>query len=200
MSTTTRPRGSYAKTAERRLEILAAGTEVFAASGFRSGSIREVAERVGISQAGLLHHFSSKAALLAAILAHRDDEDQRRINLGVPGIENIRGLVRLTERNATVPGLVQLYCTLSAEATDAEHPAHQYFLDRYVRVQGIIQESLEIMRTAGQLAEGVDPAGTAHSLIALMDGLQVQWLLDREFVDMAVEVRRYLRSILTVKL
>lgn len=200
MTTTTRPRGSYAKTAERRLEILAAGTEVFAASGFRSGSIREVAERVGISQAGLLHHFSSKAELLAAILSHRDDEDQRRINLGVPGLENIRGLVKLTERNATVPGLVQLYCTLSAEATDPEHPAHQYFIDRYERVQKLIQESLEIVQGAGQLADGVDPAGAAHSLIALMDGLQVQWLLKRDFVDMAVEVRRYLRAILTVEL
>jgi AcrR family transcriptional regulator len=200
MSTTTRPRGSYAKTAERRLEILAAGTEVFAASGFRSGSIREVAERVGISQAGLLHHFSSKAELLAAILSHRDDEDQRRINLSVPGLENIRGLVKLTERNATVPGLVQLYCTLSAEATDTDHPAHQYFVDRYNRVRGIIQESFQIMLKTGQLAEGTDPAGTARSLIALMDGLQVQWLLDRKSVDMAEEIRRYLRPLVRVEL
>ena len=57
MTVSGKPRGSYAKTAARRREILEAGIEVFSANGFRSGSIRDIAERVGMSQAGLLHHF-----------------------------------------------------------------------------------------------------------------------------------------------
>jgi hypothetical protein len=33
-----------------------------------------------------------------------------------------------------------------------------------------------------------------------MDGLQVQWLLDRSSVDMAEELRRYLEGIVSVPL
>jgi ubiquinone biosynthesis protein COQ9 len=61
-------RGPYAKTEEKRRVILDAALEVFAKSGYRSGSIRDIADRVGMSEAGLLHHFPNKSALLAAVL------------------------------------------------------------------------------------------------------------------------------------
>jgi AcrR family transcriptional regulator len=201
MTLTGKPRGTYAKTAGRRREILEAGIEVFSSNGFRSGSIREIAERVGMSQAGLLHHFSNKNELLAGVLELRDDESRRISNLDSPdGLEHLRGLVNVVEYNASVPGLVELHCILSAEATSPDHPAHAYFVDRYRWVVGFTTRSFEQVRAAGQLAPGVDPASAARSLVALMDGLQVQWLLDRDAIDMADETRRYLSTLLTVPL
>ena len=44
----------------RRQEIVDAAVEVFATVGYHKGSLRDVADRVGMSQAGLLHHFPSK--------------------------------------------------------------------------------------------------------------------------------------------
>lgn len=196
-----KPRGNYAKTAARRQDILQAGIDVFAEHGFRSGSIREIAARVGMSQAGLLHHFANKNELLAAVLAFRDERD--RVNAGVEldaGIETIRGLVRLVEYNARVPGLVELHCVLSAEATSVEHPAHEHFVQRYEWMFSGISNAFRAMRDAGQLADGVDPDGSARAVIALMDGLQLQWLLRRDALDMAAETRRYLRPLLTVEL
>ncbi|SKA79537.1 transcriptional regulator, TetR family [Agreia bicolorata] len=201
MTVNGKPRGSYKKTAERRREILQAGIEVFSTNGFRSGSIREIAERVGMSQAGLLHHFSNKNELLAGVLELRDDESRRISNLESPdGLEHLRGLVRVVEYNSSVPGLVELHCVLSAEATSPDHPAHGYFVNRYRWVVGITKESFEGARAAGQLAAGVDPDSAARSFVALMDGLQVQWLLDKDSVDMAEETRRFLRPLLTVPL
>jgi hypothetical protein len=52
----------------------------------------------------------------------------------------------------------------------------------------------------GALRPDVDCASAARTLVALMDGLQVQWLYDRDSVDMAAEVRRYLQTLLTVEL
>ncbi|ROQ38660.1 TetR family transcriptional regulator [Frondihabitans sp. PhB188] len=194
-------RGAYAKTAQRRREILMAGFAVFASSGYRSGSIREISDRVGMSQAGLLHHFPSKSDLLAGVLELRDEDARSRVPLDVDaGIETIRGLAELTDYNATIRGLVELHCVLSAEATSAEHPAHAYFVNRYQWSVGMVTTSLEVMQRTGQLVDGVDPAGSARALIALMDGLQVQWLLDSDSVDMGVEVRRYLQSLMTVPL
>jgi AcrR family transcriptional regulator len=201
MTLTGKPRGAYAKTAGRRREILEAGIDVFSSNGFRSGSIREIAERVGMSQAGLLHHFSNKNELLAGVLELRDDQSRTLTNMESPdGLEHLRGLVSVVEYNASVPGLVELHCILSAEATSPDHPAHEYFINRYKWVVAFTKDSFEAAKLKGQLADGVDPASAARSLVALMDGLQVQWLLDRESIDMAEETRRYVHTLLTVPL
>jgi AcrR family transcriptional regulator len=201
MTVTGKPRGKYAKTAGRRREILEAGIDVFSAGGFRSGSIREIAERVGMSQAGLLHHFANKNELLAAVLELRDDQSREYTNGDEEdGLETIRGLIRLVEYNSSVPGLVELHCTLSAEATAPDHPAHDYFVGRYAWVNSFITAAFERIQARGELAPGVDPASAARGLIAVIDGAQLQWLLDRESIDMAEETRMFVRLLITVEL
>jgi len=201
MTMTGSARGSYAKTPGRRREIIEAGIEVFSTSGFRKGSIREVAEQVGMSQAGLLHHFSNKNELLAAVLELRDDIARARVRIDqVPGIGMIRGVIDLVDYNASVPGLVSLYCVLSAEATSPDHPAYAYFRNRYEWTVGLISESLTAMKQAGELIDGAEPGEIAKMLVALMDGLQVQWLMDPTSVDMAAYVRHYMQTQMTVAL
>ncbi|MGO4586858.1 TetR/AcrR family transcriptional regulator [Arthrobacter sp. 2RAF6] len=189
-------RGTYAKTEARRQEILKAAFDVFSSSGYRSGSLKDVADKVGLTQAGLLHHFPSKEALLEALLTFRDDESAIYTGaLDAKGADLLHAMVDLTRHNTTIPGLVALYCVLSAEATDPEHPAHKYFLERYERVRRLMTEGFAHMADEGKLRPGVAPAAAARQLIALMDGLQVQWLLDNESVDMPSEVAGYLNAV-----
>jgi AcrR family transcriptional regulator len=191
-----RPRGSYAKTPERRFAILDAALAVFAERGYRAGSLRDVAERVGMSEAGLLHHFPNKSSLLAAVLERRDERSYEIVPLReTDGIETIVGLVRLAEYNASVPGVVELYCALSAEATSPDHPAHAYFVERYALVRDRLRIAFENIEADGLLVEDITPEHAARSTIALMDGLQVQWLLDRSSLDMAEELRIFFRRI-----
>lgn len=196
-------RGEYAKTAGRRQEIVNAAIEVFSGSGFHKGSLRDVAEKVGLSQAGVLHHFPSKSHLVEAVLAWRDEDSQQRMgnqDHSLEGVGLLRALIALTEHNEQTPELVELHVVLSAEATSPEHPVHQYFVDRYAAVFDAIRQAFVQADGLGQLNPGVDPASAARTLIALMDGLQVQWLLDRASVHMADDVRRYVQSLLTVEL
>jgi AcrR family transcriptional regulator len=60
---------------ERRAEIVRAALEVIAERGYRGASLAAVAERVGLTQQGLLHHFPTKDALLVAVLEERDKWD-----------------------------------------------------------------------------------------------------------------------------
>ncbi|WP_102194631.1 TetR/AcrR family transcriptional regulator [Microbacterium aurantiacum] len=192
-------RGEYAKTRERRKAILDAALEVFAEGGYRSGSLREIAQRVGISEAGLLHHFSNKVALLEAVLDHRDDRSREMVPLGTDdGAATLRGLVRLAAYNASVPGVVELYCTLSAEATSADHPAHDYFVRRYAFTRTNVELAFANLEAEGRLRPGMTPYRGAVILIAMMDGLQVQWLLDRSAVDMAEELRVLISGIVDI--
>lgn len=199
-TTTTPPprtRGKYAKTEATRQTILDAALEVFADGGYRAGSLREVAQRVGMSEAGLLHHFRSKSALLQAVLDRRDDKSRAMVDFeDGDGAITLRGLIALARLNASIPGVVELYCTLSAEATSSDHPAHAYFIRRYEFTRAAASKAFERLAADGRLVRGVDPARAAVATLAMMDGLQVQWLLDRNVVDMSAALREFLGTYL----
>jgi AcrR family transcriptional regulator len=163
-------RGPYAKSAERRRTILATALEVFAESGFRGASIREIASRVGMTDTGVLHHFGGKGRLLLEVVKQKEDEDADAI-----GDPYLRDLVA---KNGTRSGTVRLFTTLSAESTDPEHPAHDHFVARYERVRTITAERLTAEAAAGRSPSTIDPDKAAQLMLAVMDGLQIQWLLD----------------------
>lgn len=192
------PRGSYAKTKERRQEILTAAFEVFSTSGYRAGSIQDIADKIGLTKTGLLHHFRSKEALLEAVLTLRDEDSWAGAGIVTDdGLETLRGIVRLVQYNTTVPGLVALHCVLSAESTDPTHPAHEYFQRRYNWVREVGGQAFSDLDHRGRLRPGVTPGAAGRLLVALMDGLQVQWLLDNDSVDMASELRTFLSAVTT---
>ncbi|MFB9319995.1 TetR/AcrR family transcriptional regulator [Cryptosporangium minutisporangium] len=186
-----RPRGSYSKGRAKRAEILREAVRVFAESGYRGGSLKEIADRVGLSQAGLLHHFASKEHLLAEVIAARDAEDMARMHVQDERV----ALHRITEQvryNTTVPGLVQLYTTLAGEAVAEGHPAHEHFAERYRSLRGLLRRAVAEAQQAGEVPGDLDPDATATTLVALMDGLQIQWLLEPDAVDMPAVFETFL--------
>jgi AcrR family transcriptional regulator len=177
-------KGSYAKGIAKREEILTRALEVFAEKGYRKASLREIAESVGLSQAGLLHHFSSKEELFAEVLRKRDET-----SAGAGGLENawhdaFDGLTGVVRQNARVPGLVQLFATISAEAADPDHPGHAYFVERYDLIIGGLERYIREEQAAGRVDDRLDARTLARLGIAVADGMQVQWMLD-DSADMA---------------
>jgi len=192
------PRGPYAKSSTTQKQILDSALTVFARSGYRNGSLRDIAEGVGLTDAALLHHFKNKSNLLAALLRRRDEQTREHFDLDPKrGLGLLRDTVELVRLNASTPGVVELFCTLSAEATSPEHPAHRYFVERYANTRSMLQQNFEEIESRGQLREGLTPAEAARGTVAFMDGIQIQWLFDHESVDMVGDVERYLRSLVT---
>ncbi|MBI9115851.1 TetR/AcrR family transcriptional regulator [Sanguibacter suaedae] len=189
-----------AKGRATRDQILEAAMRLFGEMGYHSASLREIAARVGISHPGLLHHFPTKEALLAAVLQRRDEVDDVALQADLDaGVDFFDALVDVVRRNAARPGIVELYATLSAEASSPEHPAHAYFRARYRKTLRVLEEQLEHRRVAGSLRRDVRPRTVARAVTALMDGLQVQWLLERgedDQVDMAAVLEEALGLVL----
>lgn len=193
--------GGYLKGRIRREDIITAAAVAYGELGYHGSSLREIAKRVGISHAGLLYHFPTKEALLAAVLERRDAEDAEREQLTVPpGLDVLRHFVALAEHNVRHPGIVDLYARLAAEAIAPEHPAHEYFVRHYFAAREGVHESFEVLAARGELRPGIDPGTAALTFIALMDGLQVQWLTVPGDVDLVGSLRFYLQNLLTVPL
>ena len=171
---------------ERRAEIVRAALEVIAERGYRGASLASVAERVGLTQQGLLHHFPTKDALLVAVLQERDQWD------AVPDTRwRIDLLASLVEYNAMRPGVIQTFSALLGESVTEGHPARAYFTARYTDVRASMAEVLRA-EYGDRLPNGLTPERTAPLLVAVMDGLQYQWLLDPESVDMPGAFRDFL--------
>ncbi|MFJ6617699.1 TetR family transcriptional regulator [Kitasatospora sp. NPDC091335] len=216
----TKPRGPYAKTSAKRRQIIDAALAAYAEAGSRKVSVRDIAQRVGMTDAGVLHHFGGREALLTAVLAARDEAAAERY--GALEERSAEENLSILAANASTPGLVKLFVDLAAAAAEPEHPAHDYFGDRYDRHRRQLAVQLAgAARAVGPNAEGPDAAavgsgavgtegpdaegaGTeareraawaARILIAAADGLQLQWLLDPR-IDMADDIRRLADALL----
>jgi AcrR family transcriptional regulator len=189
----TQRRGRYAKGIAKREEILTTALDVIARNGYGRTSVKQLAAAVGLSQAGLLHYFSSKEELFQEVLRKRDEVDATRIpDLAHITMEQYATFIR---HNADVPGLVQLYTRLSGEATDPEHPAHAYFVERQLLIRSRFAEIIRDMQAEGTAPANLDPERTGTVLVALTDGLQTQWMLDPD-LDMADHIA-YLWQLIT---
>ncbi|MYW05748.1 TetR/AcrR family transcriptional regulator [Streptomyces sp. SID3343] len=195
-----RPRGrGYASGDARRTRILNIALQEFAENGYRGTSLARIAERAELTQAGLLHHFRSKQELLVAVLDLRDRMDAEHLGVGVlpPGGEAaLAKLTELAEHNRNIPGLVQLFTVLTGEAVTNDHPAHGWAKDRYAILRTALTRSLEAGVASGELRADVDAHAVAAQVFAMMDGLQLQWLLDPDRVDMATLFTDYVASLM----
>jgi AcrR family transcriptional regulator len=167
------PRGPYAGTAARKEEILRAALEVFGSRGFRQGSLREIAERVGLTQAGLIHHFGSKIGLFMEVL-HSHALKAVKVQSQLPFAEEVLAVVDDSESNRDY---IRLFTTISAEATDPTHPAHDYFIARYRELHERWKAAIETEQKNGSIDPSVDADAAARLIVATLDGLNIQWLL-----------------------
>lgn len=192
-----RPRGNYAVTAARREGIIAAALEIFGKSGYNGSSVKQVALAVGMTEAGVLHHFGTKSNLLIEVLRVRDDESIRFVPVTDSSpLEFVSGWINLMDYNVSQPGIVDLFTKLAAESTDVDHPAHEYFKGRYAYVSKFTEDNFDALRDAGHMASDAGSRTLAIALIALADGLQLQWLHDRS-VDICAELSSFFKSLLT---
>ncbi|WP_417503789.1 TetR/AcrR family transcriptional regulator [Microbacterium sp.] len=192
MTDAPKKRGPYAKSARTRQRAVDAAIEIFSVTGFHGATLTDVAEKLEMTLTGLQHHFPDKDALLAAVLEERDRRSREEIQI-VPGEVATDKLIEIVLRNQSQPLLTELHTVLSAEATDAGHPAHEYFVERYRRERASGAKYFRRLMDQNSIGNAADPEGLASLLIAVSDGLQLQWLLDRDAVDLESQVRRFLQ-------
>lgn len=191
------PRGPYRKGIQRRQEIVTAAAQIFGKYGYIGGSLRQIASEVGVSAATLVSHFEHKEGLLVAVLEHWKAESGG-VKAGAEGLDFFLRLPKLMQYHVANRGMLELFITLSAEATNPDHPARQF-------IQAQNARTLE--RFSGQLRVAQEEAGVdvmpdenvkeeIRTLMALMDGLELQWLLNGE-IDLVGDFTRQLFRLLS---
>jgi AcrR family transcriptional regulator len=183
---------------KRREELLDAALQVFSLEGYTGASMAQVAGIVGISVAGLLHHFPSKVSLLMGVLERRDAISQK-IADEVRGDNTLTGLLgslrAINRSNATAPGVVRAFTILNAESLLANQPAWEWFQNRYQMIHGRLVGQFQELVDAGEVLPQLNISGLVEEILAMMDGLQIQWLRFPERFDLVKRFDDYMARV-----
>lgn len=186
--TATRARGEA-----RRREILDTAMTLFSQGGFNSVSLADIAVEVGITQAGILHYFPTKAALLLAVLQEREFRNQEASRRSeAAGEDPLTAYIGTLKDNDADPELVKLFVILAAEATAESHPGHDWFRQRNENLVDRTTENVLRVIDPAKLPDGVDPEVIARWLLALAHGLGAQWVFDTSAFPRAELVERFM--------
>ncbi|WP_336246619.1 TetR/AcrR family transcriptional regulator [Streptomyces cupreus] len=161
--------------AERREELLRAAIEQIEARGVAAVRIADVASALGVSNALVLYHFSTKEKLVAAAFAYAAEDD-------------LAHLRKLLGRRTTA--LRRLRAAVRWYAPTGQAKGWRLWIEGWAAAlrEPALREVTQALDTewkaaiAEVIAEGVaagefhcpDPVGAALRLTALLDGLAVQ--------------------------
>ena len=128
--------------------------------------------------------------------------------LDVAGVSDLDGnpwallerYIELLERNVAHRDLTAIYTATAVSVLDAEHPAHRWMANHLNSAVERFESSFEAGKTAGIVDPQMPSRLVARSLVALIDGLQLQWLCSTTpgtaaaeslSTDLVAEIRLY---------
>ncbi|MFE9775091.1 ScbR family autoregulator-binding transcription factor [Streptomyces sp. NPDC005931] len=178
-----------------RRTILHAAAEVFAQDGFPNVTIKDIADRAGMTKGAVYFHFTNKEALAVAVT----EEFYRRLSqLISPALEGDRSspatVVDVLIRGAHGfhdDTYIQAGARLQIESPyiKAEMPVP------YVGFTDLLTELLQECRAAGRLPEHVEPRGMARVLMASFFGAQhISWV-QNERADIVERVEEIVQAV-----
>lgn len=190
-------RGNYASGSAARARILRAATAMFGEHGYRGTSLAAIGRAIGMTQQGVLHHFPTKVALLMAVLEERDRHDRRTwpVDRSFVGTEVLDAWDRTVADNVARFGLVRLAHVLAAEASETGHPAREHFLAHVEVGREMLREGFAAGVESGELRADLDYELVIRQVIAMSEGLENQWLLDPEGIDIVACFHEYTRQL-----
>lgn len=153
----------------RREEILRGAAQMFAEHGYHASSLRNIAQYVGISHPGMLHHFASKDVLLDAVIERLEAHAQGALDRVDEFCSSPDALMLgLAELWHPASHPIQLMATLDSETVSKDHPG-RFRMARLHRVhEHVLEQCFTTLEERGLLREDIDPPFASRAVLALV--------------------------------
>lgn len=178
----------YAKSSEKRSQILEGARRVFLRQGFAATSMKDITEECGISRGGLYFYFSSVDEIFVEVIRTRNRTTEEMVDSLVAESEDFAQL--LGEYLAFQrERLLQMDKSLLAPMLEfgLTHRGEQdvaFIRGQYLHTKGMICRIMEFGAQRGQLRGS--PAQMAEQLMLLIEGMSVKTMtagLDEDSID-----------------
>lgn len=177
---------------QTRQALLDAAEVVFEARGVSASSLQEVAEAAGVTRGAVYWHFRDKADLFNALMERATlpfEPQWQRVEASAGGdpLALLQALLVDILRTVARDERLQRAISISSQklayvdGLDAVRARRLRVLDE---AQAQFGRLLRAAAQAGRLPAGVRTEDAARAVLALIDGLIVQWMLDRSAFDL----------------
>lgn len=143
--------------------------QLFRDRGFDATSVSDVARALGLTKAGLYHHFESKEALLFEIMSFGLDKVRDEVLIPVRAIRDPEERLRqFITRHARIATRAQGAVAQLGDEIRALPPAPRREIERRQRIYlDLLRRTLAELKTHGRL-NGVDPTVAAFGIIGMI--------------------------------
>lgn len=172
-------------------ELLDAAERLFSAQGVSNTSMMQVAEAAGVTRGAIYHHFENKLDLIDSMMERvRLPFDQMLEQTSQRHVDNplallrarLLNIVELLQRDPHTQSVINILFH-KCEYVDETLPIHF----RHLRARNnCIDECTLLLQQAidrGQLPASANPAQIVVGMVAMIDGIIYNWLLDTDYFD-----------------
>ena len=172
-------------------ELLDAAERLFSAQGVSNTSMMQVAEAAGVTRGAIYHHFDNKLDLMDSMMERvRLPFDQMLEQTSQRHLDNplallrarLLNIVELLQRDPHTQSVINILFHI-CEYVDETLPIHF----RHLRARNnCVDECTVLLQQAierGQMPASANPAQIVVGMVAMIDGIIYNWLLDPDYFN-----------------
>jgi AcrR family transcriptional regulator len=179
-------------------QIVETAIGLYALYGYRGTTIAAIAEALGVTDGSVLYYFDGKRAILEAALEAENQPAEAALSAQLEhgGIEALRALASWGAYMEAHAESTSMHLLLSAEALAAGSELNGRFDDRYRTLTRRLTQAFRKGVDAGEIKADVDVEHEALALIAFLDGVRLQWMLNKRSYPLEAHVRAYVEHLI----
>lgn len=172
---------------KKREDIILAALEVFAEKGFQRTTIKDIAERAGIGKGTVYEYFKDKDEIIRNSFYYFQKffefDIQNTILSSKNGIEKLSDLIKSITKilRSDNEKYIDLVFDFWAEGIKGHskklmlNEMNMYYKSYRNLFEDVLNEGIE----DGSFRRDMDPVSVASIIIGMLDGIMVQWILEK---------------------
>lgn len=183
-----------------REEILGAALEVFSKKGYNGTSMDEIAHKVGITKGAIYWHFKNKVDLYNAVDSYSSEQWDRIVTKPISNIDDPRAKLERLIRNTFEfchknPMIFDFMMTFLKGPLVLQSRMRKKVVESYAGDRSLLADIISDGIRKGQF-RNIDPTSCAVFLVGAIDGILIQWSLDKSNVNLNQTSSTLLRVLL----
>lgn len=160
---------------------MAAARTLFVVHGYEYTSMAQIAKAAGLTKGAIYFYFKDKAELLYRLLTEAEAASFGPISRAIHSSQtNTKEKLILFVNAVARLGIdhreqLLLPVLMAVEFSSSNVPAASLIRAIYARWTSMLEKLIAEGQSTGEFKESLDPATTAITLVALVDGLLLQW-------------------------
>ncbi|MBB3952832.1 TetR/AcrR family transcriptional regulator [Aureimonas jatrophae] len=203
--TTRRARSENKKTLLREESVrrlTASAVRLIVEKGYHASTLQEIADGAGLTKGAIFFYFDSKENLLLNILDRAEMEIVDTLiehldTLQTTAAEKIAAFFRFTSQQG-ISRPYELLCLIkmSIEGRNSTELADKRVYQIYERIRGKLEEIVREGKSTGEFAPSLPSSEFASVIIAMHDGMMLEWHRRGKDIDGKILVRTVWKTIL----